>query len=190
MTKLKQYLCEDITDEMISWYVKRTNRHINLVKKYAKKIENEFPEFKGLINQSNNHDASKLKEPEKTPYIYITWKYKMKDDGVDYKIPKDVDDSKATMHHIKNNSHHPEYHSDDETVLDRNNRDKANNTIDASNMSDLDIAEMCADWMGMSEERGNTPQEWADQVINKRWKFTNKQKNTIYKVLNTIWTRR
>ena len=39
----------------------------------------------------------------------------------------------------------------------------------------------------MSEERGNSPQEWADKVINKRWKFTDEQVKLIYELLNNIW---
>jgi len=39
----------------------------------------------------------------------------------------------------------------------------------------------------MSEEKGNTPQTWADKNVNIRWKFNDKQKELIYKILNSIW---
>jgi hypothetical protein len=46
---------------------------------------------------------------------------------------------------------------------------------------------MCADWCAMSEERGNTPFEWAEKVINKRWQFGKEKEMFIYKVLNLMW---
>ena len=58
--------------KMKEHFKKRTNMHINLVKEnweFLKKIDNKL---KGNID---SHDNSKFKEPEYTPYLYITWKY-------------------------------------------------------------------------------------------------------------------
>lgn len=178
---------ESITKEMKTWFETRTNKHIALVQKYSKKIEDSLPEFKGIIKQTENHDDSKFKEPEKTPYVYISWMYKMKDSGKDYKIPSDINDTSATEHHIKNNSHHPEFHTNEVIAIDRENRDKSKTIIDASKMPDLDIAEMVADWCAMSEEKGSSPKDWADKTVNKRWKFSDKQKEMIYKIIEKIW---
>ena len=184
----KDYIFEEslITPEMETHFQKRTNEHIARVQKYAKKIESTYPQFKGLTEQASKHDASKLKEPERTPYVFISWQYKKKADGEKYDIPKSINGNEATMHHIKNNSHHPEFHSADETKLDRENRDKAHNCIDASKMPDMDVAEMCADWLGMSEEMGTSVVDWAHKVIDKRWAFSKNQKALIFKILDTV----
>jgi len=59
--------------------------------------------------------------------------------------------------------------------------------VDAMKMDNLDIAEMVCDWCAMSEERGNTPMQWADKNVNVRWKFTDEQKDLIYDLMNKIW---
>jgi len=184
-------LLEDITGEMNDWYITRTNNHIAGVKNYANKIAKVFPELKDVQQQSLTHDQSKFKDPEAVPYIHITWQYKMKDAGKNYNPPESIKKqmNEATQHHVKNNRHHPEFHSEESTSsYDRENRDKPSEAIiDSTSMPDIDIAEMCADWCAMSEEKGNTPQTWADKNVNIRWKFNDKQKELIYKILNSIW---
>lgn len=182
------------TDEMKKWYEQRTSRHIKLVGKYCEKISQEFPEFKELIERAKVHDNSKYESPEMAPYIWLTWKYKCKDDGKDfnsYDPPEDIDERmhEATEHHVLNNSHHPEYHcGKKEDVINRDNRDKpSGKVLDATKMPDLDIAEMCADWCAMSEEKSTDPKEWADKNINKRWKFTDEQSRLIYKLIESVW---
>jgi hypothetical protein len=183
--------------EMEDWYIKRTNNHIELVRKYCQKIIDSFPEFKDLKNRMKVHDDSKFENIEKEPYVFITWKYKCQDEGWDFEDcnpPEDIDDlmHEATLHHILNNSHHPEFHLSEEEkegdILNKNNRDKPpEKTLDISNMPDLDIAEMCADWCAVSEEKGNTPKSWADSNIGVRWDFTGKQEKLIYNILDEIW---
>lgn len=180
-----------ITDEMEKWFEDRTNRHISLVQKYAKKIEDKFPECDGLVEQAKGHDSIKFEDPEKTPYVYISWDYKCKDDGKKFKLPADIKEkmNKATNHHVTKCRHHPEFHCGKKAdLINRDDRDKPpDELVDATKMNDVDIGEMCADWMGMSEEKGNTPQEWAKKNVNIRWKFSNKQVDLIYKILDEIW---
>jgi len=64
---------------------------------------------------------------------------------------------------------------------------KLDKMVDATKMSDLDIAEMTADWAAMGEERGNSPKEWADKNVNKRWKFTKDQEKLIYELIKSVW---
>jgi len=177
---------------MEDFFQKRTKKHIDLVAKYCKKIAKyDTKRFNELITRIEEHDQSKFKSPEVEPYVYITWKYKCKDDGTEYECPENMDKkmTAATEFHVKNNSHHPEYHCDKTTdLINEKNRDKPpEEMIDATKMPDLDIAEMCADWMAVSEERGNTPKSWADKNINIRWKFNNHQKNLIYELIKSIW---
>ena len=181
------------TEEMRKFYEKRTKKHISLVQKYCKKIyEYDKDRFDGLIERGKVHDQSKYENPEKDPYIYITWDYKCKDGGVKFEIPEKIKDkmNNATNHHVKHNAHHPEYHFDnkDSNLINREDRDKPPvKKIDATKMTDLDIAEMVADWLGMSEEKNSNPKDWADKNVNVRWKFTKKQKNLIYELIKEIW---
>ena len=181
------------TEEMRKFYEKRTKKHISLVQKYCKKIqEYDKDRFDGLIERGKVHDQSKNENPEKDLYIYITWDYKCKDDGVKFEIPEKIKDkmNNATNHHVKHNAHHPEYHFDnkDSNLINREDRDKPPaKKIDATKMTDLDIAEMVADWLGMSEEKDSDPKDWADKNVNVRWKFTKKQKDLIYELIKEIW---
>lgn len=180
-----------MTDEMKQHYENRTNKHIGLVQKYCKKIDGlGVKGLEDIVERGKVHDASKFKEPEYTPYVYLTWDYKCKDDGVDSGFSQEIKDqmNKATNHHVKHNSHHVEAHTDQNDVINREDRDKPpEQMVDGTKMNELDIAEMCADWCAMSEERGNSPQSWADKNVNVRWKFDEDQKKLIYFLLDEIW---
>lgn len=51
--------------------------------------------------------------------------------------------------------------------------------IDGTKMWEVDIAEMIADWLAMSEEKNSDPYEWAKKNINVRWKFTRRTNISI-----------
>lgn len=178
-------------NEMENHFMNRTKKHIHLVRKYAQKIENMYPkELHGLYQNSLVHDNSKFEEPEYSPYLHIAWKYKMADEGKTYDPPEDIKEkmTKATEHHVKNNTHHPEYHTDQVNTINHDNRDAPPETmIDATEMPDLNIAEMVSDWLAMAEEKGTNPLTWADKNVNIRWKFNDKQKKLIYDLINNIW---
>ncbi|HUS49720.1 MAG TPA: DUF5662 family protein [Candidatus Paceibacterota bacterium] len=184
----------DNKKEMKNWFEKRTREHISLVQKYCKKIYDYDEEmFDGLIERGEIHDQSKFEDPEYEPYLYITWQYKCKDDGIDFVPPKDIDNqmNKATEHHVKNNKHHPESSCDKEVgLINRKDRDKPpKELIDATKMINLDIGEMLADWMAMSEEKGSAPRDWAKKNINIRWKFTEEQVELIYDLIDKVWNK-
>jgi hypothetical protein len=185
------YRKAEADQKMKDWFEKRTRRHIELVQKYCKKIADVYPRFKDLIARGETHDASKFKAPEMEPYVWVSWQYKCKDDGIEFKAPEGTDEkmNQATNHHVKSNKHHPEYWSSKEVnLINRKDRDKPPaEMVDATRMPDLDLAEMVADWMGMGEEKGNTPQSWADRNVNKRWKFTDQQSDLIYEIMNKVW---
>jgi hypothetical protein len=185
----------NITLEMLEFFDARTRYHIQLVQKYAKLIS-EYERFRTLFSfmthafasSVKDHDQSKFVEPEKTPYVYITWRYHCKNFGIPFQSTPELEDSmhEATVHHVKNNRHHPEFF-DENASISRKDRDKApDKIVDASSMTDLDIAEMCADWMATGEERGNTARDWADKNVNKRWKFTKEQTQLIYDIINYV----
>lgn len=179
------------TQEMKDFFDKRTKRHIALVQKFCKKIEDYDPDrFNGLVERGRTHDQSKLENPEKDPYIWITWQYKCKADGTEFDAPFGLDEkmSQATEHHVKNNRHHPEFHSGQEVdLINRKDRDKPpKKMVDASAMKDIDVAEMIADWSAMSEEKSSSLRGWADKNVNVRWKFTDAQKVLIYELIDYI----
>lgn len=170
------------TPEMIKHNDTRTNNHITLVVKYGKKIGRDF----------KDHDASKFQEPEYIPYVWLTWDYKMKDDGVDFELPPEIVEQRhaATYHHITHNEHHPEFWDPDmeDGKLSKENQDGIPKTpVNATEMPVKAIEEMCCDWCAMSEERGNNPYDWADKVIGTRYLFTPRQIYVIYDTIETLW---
>ena len=184
-------LAENI-DEMEAWFKKRTDKHIERVQKYCKKIQDyDEDRFDGLVERGKIHDQSKYENPEKDPYVYITWDYKCKEDGTDFKLPDGMEDkmNKATNFHVKNNAHHPEFHSEQGgNLINRGDRDKPpEELIDATKMKDLDIGEMISDWLSMAEEKNSNPKDWADKNVNVRWKFTDDQKDLIYELIENVW---
>jgi len=180
--------------KMEEWFNKRTKKHISLVEKYCKKI-NDFDEdrFGEIMEIVKTHDQSKFEEPEYTPYIYITWKYKCEADGKDFEIPEDMLDKtiEATEHHISDprNKHHPEAHNKKKTgLINKNDRDaKPEEMVDGTKMKNINIVEMVADWCAVSSERGSNPKDWADSNVNIRWKFNDDQKDLIYEIIDAIW---
>ena len=166
--------------EKAEFFHTRTNKHIGLVKEAAKKIVAKYPEFKELETIVNNHDSAKFEEPEHTPYIELTWnKFHSGNDSTPELM-------QATFHHVKASKHHPEYWSD-EIGISKTSRDESTKCIDASKMPDIYVAEMVADWVGMSIELGkNTARQWYDKVRDTRWHFSTQQNELIDKLLKVF----
>ena len=79
--------------------------------------------------------------------------------------------NKATHHHVTINDHHPEFHypGNKKDLLLSNSKDRddplQNKIIDATIMPMNDMAEMVCDWCAMSEERHNSPMDWAKKIL-------------------------
>ena len=175
---------ESITNQKREWFVDRTNRHIDLVRKSAHKIVGSYPEFKALLDQVKHHDESKFNEPEMTPYIGISWSHKIGNETGNKPAPT-KEENEATLHHITTNSHHPEYHLKGER--EANISDQSKKCVDVSSMPDLDIVEMVADWQAMSEELGtNTSRQWFNKVQDVRWQFSQHQVKLIDTILKVF----
>lgn len=187
-------------DEKEQFFVDRTNKHIQLVQDAAAKIVEAYPEFDKLLKQVETHDQSKLEEPERIPYIEITWRHKLENEkgeydpynGKGYQTPGKLEkeeENVATIHHITTNSHHPEYHLEDKSDanINKDDRDKSDKCVDAFLMPPSDIVEMIADWQAMSEElKTNTSREWFDKQKDVRWHFTEEQEELIDKLLKVF----
>ena len=157
--------------EMKKFFDKRTNLHVGRVKKYCKRIEDYDPDrFKGLCNQAKDHDKSKFEAPEYEPYLYVTWSYKCKDEGVEFEVPDEVDKmmNEATQHHVISNKHHPEYHCGKKVgLINRKDRDKPpSEIVDATKMPVVSVAEMVADWISMGIEKNTSTKEWSKKKVN------------------------
>ena len=120
------------SNEKEDYFVDRTNKHIALVQKAITMIVEAFPEFSELLDRASIHDASKFIEPERTPYIEISWRHKIEDEKGDYdpynnkgyKTPGTLtkdDENKATVRHICMNKHHPEYWTKEAELYRKNN---------------------------------------------------------------------
>ena len=177
----------------MKWFTKRTAMHISLVKKYAGAII-ATNEFKGVGLLGIGHDDTKYQKQEYSIQVYLSYKYKMTRDAgkpIEFKVDgmsqeelnKKVDT--ATLYHVTNNKHHPEYWTT--TSLEEHTREKPVNNIVAYKMPDKYILEMVCDWCAISEELKTDPNKWADDNIGKRWLFTDHQKELIYKALELIW---
>ncbi|MFA5153307.1 MAG: DUF5662 family protein [Clostridia bacterium] len=177
--------------EKEEYFEKRTKEHIDRVINAANKIIEKFPEFEKIKEKINEHDSSKLKEPERTPYIDITWRHKF-DNYNSYKQPGKLEkqqENDATLHHIINNEHHPEYWLEDKSKanIDEKDRDKSKECIDATKMPEEALLEMVADWQAMSEElKKNTARQWYDSQKDVRWHFSEEQDKTIDKFLKVF----
>jgi len=172
------------TQEMLNWFEERTRRHIALAQKYGKMVAEAFPEYASLPEEMEDHDASKFKTPEYIPYVFMTWQRK----HPKFTLPASVDITKTTLHHVVNNTHHPEFWSPNAAINPKDRDADPAEIVDAKRMPEIAIAEMCADWAAMGEEMGNSPLDWAEKKINKRWLFTPEQEALIYTILEAIWT--
>jgi len=182
-------------DKMTAWYEERTARHIARVQKWCRRIEDyDSGRFAGLSQRAELHDQSKYEDPERLPYIWITWRYKCERDGVDFEVPEEVQNllTEATAHHVKVNPHHPEAHTDQEQdLINREDRDKPpEEMIDATGMAAIDLGEMVGDWLAMSEEKDSEPRDWADANVNVRWRFDPWQEDLIYELIEELWENR
>jgi len=177
------------TKEMVDFFHQRTDTHIRRVQKYAVKLAYEFDMLAELIRVVKLHDLSKYDDPEYLPYVYLTWIKKCQKDGVDFEADKSINDKVlwATTRHLLSNAHHPEFWSDNRDPINPN-RDKPKELIDATSMPILYLGEMVADWSAMAEEFNQEgPYKWAQDNINVRWKFTEKQVKVIYEFIDFLW---
>jgi hypothetical protein len=157
-----------ISPEMEDFFITRTNYHINLVQKNLQFfIDNWYYPY-GLRERATRHDKSKLEEPERTGYIYRTWLGHCVLNNIEFSCSEDLY-KEAISHHLKNNSHHPEYHSC------------------VNDMSNMDLIEMVCDWGAMAEEFSeDSAKVYADKVLGKKYKFHEENIKKIYSYIELL----
>lgn len=172
----------------------RTKKHMDLVSKQLDKIiALDDPRIDNSILEKEKieHDQTKLREPERKPYIDITWFHRMKMLDGKYGTPENIKDAmqQATFHHVSTNKHHPEFWDKGVNINSINRADRdapPKKAVDATKMPLSCVACMVADWLAMSEELGTNAKEWADKNIGIRWKFNDKQKKLIYDLIDGV----
>lgn len=202
---LQEYLASfsfnaTLTEEMAIFSYKRTSNHqtqvFNNLKilsqqnlKECLSLNETFLSKDELIKRRQNHDKSKFLAPEREAYVYINWKHHMeKDLKKKYVYSDEIQEKidKAIHHHWKENSHHPEfYYFKDGNILE-DNKEKIKHSL--KEMSDLDLLEMLADWMAVSQEYKTDCKEFVKNNIgdDKRWPFSEEQKTKIHRIVNTL----
>ena len=154
-----------ITDEMKIFFDKRTQEHIDRVVNNMLLMEGyKNLDIKTLQERGKIHDLSKLSEPELEGYIWLTWWHACKTKKIAFDYPKGKNElvDKAISHHLKNNLHHAESHSD------------------VNKMTDLDVVEMVCDWTAMSQEFNQAScQSYVKNNIAK-WKFSDEKIEEIF----------
>jgi len=170
--KFSEWLYENTkpSTEMVNFYKERTRDHIRRVSKNLYTIAGERDDLNKveLLARARIHDKSKYSSQEYEPYIWLTWWHKEKGAGRKFEYPAGMKEKvdKAAKSHVFSNPHHPEAHSS------------------PKDMSNIDIAEMVADWASMSQELGTSLRKWAKEKVNKKWNFSKEQTKLIYDLVS------
>ena len=154
----------DVWQEMQSNFWKVQFEHVERVQRnlmlFAKDNEGNSALHAQILLRHATHDNSKTKEPEYTPYVWRYWRTKCRADGMqppfdtifqDETLDQAIRD--AVFHHVTHNRHHPEWHPDPDE------------------MTNVDIIEMVCDWYAMSQEFNSSIDDWATDVIPRRYHF-------------------
>lgn len=172
-------------------YHHRTLVHVSSVQRYCFALAQADRALRTLDLIAMQHDADKFEEPNLTPYIWLTWRYRAQQAGEPFQYAPGMEEAvrAATERHVRANAHHPEYWSPQAGELtNAQDRDAPPaQIVDATTMPDLALAEMVADWCAVAAERGNTPRAWADANVGVRWRFTDAQRERIYRWIDVAW---
>lgn len=158
---------------MVAFYERRTNEHIERVRKCLRLLAAVTDYGDELIERANIHDASKFEPEERIPYIWLTEYHRCRRNGQKFQYPEGVKEmvKKAINHHVTSNRHHAEFHDD------------------PNDMSDVDLIEMVCDWTAMSQEfnqDGGSARGWADKTIGHRVAFNADKRRFIYQVIDLL----
>jgi hypothetical protein len=164
------------TPEMVAFYERRTNEHINRVRCCLALMAAVTEHTEALNERAKVHDASKFGPAERIPYIWLTEFHRCRRNGKPFNYPDGMQGRvrAAINHHVTTNRHHPEFHAD------------------PNDMTDVDLIEMVCDWTAMSQEfdqEGGTARGWADKTIGKRVHFNDDRRRFIYEMIDLLDSR-
>lgn len=156
------------SQQMKQVFSERTRLHRLLVQKNLLRMEGYLNLPRAVLSEvAASHDQSKLAEPERTAYIWMTWMYHCKNNGISFSYPPGVEAIvlQGWQHHLHHNWHHPEAHAN------------------LNAMSSLNIVEMVCDWTAISQEQNlkdGSCLQWAKANIDKKWNFSQAKKKLIF----------
>jgi hypothetical protein len=161
------------TPEMLAFYERRTNEHIERVRRCLLLLADVMDCGAELLERAKVHDASKFGPEERIPYVWLTESHRCRRNGEPFEYPKGIAEQVklAIRHHVTSNRHHPEFHAN------------------PNHMSDVDLIEMVCDWTAMAQEfgeDGGSARGWADRTIGTRIAFNEDKRRFIYEVIDKL----
>src|SRR5436190_15373865 len=161
------------TPQMLAFYERRTNEHIERVRRGLTLLAEVTEYGEELIERARVHDASKFSPEERIPYVWLTEYHRCRRSGESFEYPEGVaeDVQRAIRHHVTTNRHHPEFHAD------------------PNDMSDVDLIVMVCDWTAMAQEfdqDSGSARGWADKTVGKRVAFNAERRQFIYQMIQEL----
>jgi hypothetical protein len=164
--------------QMLEYFLRRTREHIALVSRNLEKVGKhpDYQQYAGLLQQrAAVHDASKFVEPERTPRIWAAEFTRCNTMGEPFEYPPgmQVQLAAAEQHHLRLNSHHPEYHPHPDS------------------MSVLDTIEMVCDWTAMAQARNEcqgSARCWAEKCLGHVYLFGEEKRALIFRIIAILET--
>jgi hypothetical protein len=161
------------TPEMLAFYERRTNEHIERVRRCMALLAVVTGYGEELLERARVHDASKFSPDERIPYVWLTEYHRRRRNGEPFEYPEGMAEQvrRAIHHHVTSNRHHPQFHAD------------------PNDMSDVDLIEMVCDWTAMAQEfgqDGGSARGWTDRTIGKRVAFNADRRRFIYQMIEEL----
>ena len=161
------------TAEMLAFYERRTNEHIERVRRCLTLLARVTGHGDELLERARAHDASKFGPEELIPYVWLTEYHRCRRGGEPFEYPEGVAEAvrRAIRHHVTANRHHPEFHAD------------------PNDMSEVDLIEMVCDWTAMAQEfgqDGGSARGWADKTVGERVAFNAEKRRFIYRMIEVL----
>ena len=173
---------DDVAQRVLQLHMSRIFQHIFMVKAFASMIAAKHANAKWVPKLRENvlkHDQHKWNDIEfmgdYAPYIveqYVGSRWFHTNEGYD-KVHERI----GRIHRTKS-----EHHVDHWCPFLKN-AERKNEPLVPLLMPDYAIAEMLADWMAVSMEKGGTATEWFHKNQGKEWRFTKAQQAFIESIL-------
>ncbi|ADG69036.1 conserved hypothetical protein [Planctopirus limnophila DSM 3776] len=161
------------TLEMVAFYERRTQEHIDRVRRCLNVMASLTEYAAELIERARIHDASKYGTEERIPYIWLTEFHRCRRIGEPFSYPDGMEERvrSAIHHHVTTNRHHPDFHTD------------------PNDMTDVDLIEMVCDWTAMSLEFGEdkgSARGWADKTIGNHLYLSESKRQFVYAMIDLL----
>jgi hypothetical protein len=124
---------------------------------------------KELLDRADNHDASKLVDPERETFDEYTPKLKHSTFGSDEYKGFLVGMGEGLQHHYAHNRHHPEHHADG---------------IDGMNL--LDLVEMICDWLAATKRHADGDIRRSVDINQERFGYDDQLKRILHNTVNFL----